>query len=111
MSRLKLEFSYGLGGVADGWDEQHHLKLGVFDAATSAQCRSELDAVADDEEASSEVVRKFLKQAFVSGLVLVDGETVPAEADDIDGFPNPILFQLMERCSRSRFASPKVGMN
>jgi hypothetical protein len=109
MSRLNLEITYGLAGVADGWTDEHYLKFKVFDVNLATRFQAEMDDSDDSEQAAVEITKKYVKGQFVGGKVLVDGTTVDAEAGDIDDLPTPLLRQILLLVARSTFADPKAG--
>ena len=110
MARLNLASKYSLEGVSEGWTDEHFLSFKTFSSEVSMTCADDMkDIKENDNRAFIEVFKKYAKQQFVGGRVLVDTKTVEAELDDIDDLPAPIITDIFTQISRSKFSDPKAS--
>ena len=110
MSRLQLVAKLSLEGVSEGWTKDHFLTFKVVDSQGSRELTQKLSALdKDDNEGFLSLYVEFAKRQFQAGKVLVNGETVDAEADDIDDLPAILTTSAFELFTRSKFDDPKVG--
>lgn len=109
MSRFDLTVKYSLNGLADGWTDEHYLTFKAFEGKDSLDAGDEIKTVDEgDERGYEKVFTKYLKQQFIGGKVLVNGETVDAEEEDIGYLPNSAKTEMFLLVSRSRFSDPKA---
>jgi len=112
MSRLQLIATLSLDRVSEGWTKDHYLTFQVMDSRASMECTKEMALLdSKDGEAYVRVFTKYVKAAFKNGKVLVGGETLDAESDDIDDLPAILTTSAFELITRSKYDDPKVGMN
>lgn len=109
MSRFDLTVRVTLKGLAEGWTDEHYLMFKPFNADVSVDASDDLAKLGDEDiRGTTGVFKKFAKKQFKAGKVLVDGETVDAEADDIDDLPAPVITHIFTTISRSDFSNPKA---
>ncbi|QOH56255.1 hypothetical protein [Rhodococcus rhodochrous] len=109
MSRFDLKVRVSLEGLADGWTKDHYLEFASFSAADSLDSGDELKGIKDeDTRGMIEVFKKYAKKQFAGGKVLVAGETVDAEVDDLEALPAPVITNIFTVVSRSEFSNPKA---
>lgn len=112
MSRLNLTAKLSLDQISEGWTNEHFLKFRVMDGPESAALARDMAPLGrEDNESFLAIYAKYAKQLFVDGKVLVNGETVDAEVDDIDDLPAILTTRAFELYTRSKFDDPKGGKN
>jgi len=110
MSRLSLTTRVSLANAAEGWTDDQFLNFKVMDSDQSMDYSDEVKNVkGEDGRGYLELFKKYAKENFVDGKVLVDGKTVEAEIDDVDDLPAAILTDIFYAISRSKFSDPKAS--
>lgn len=109
MSRFDLKVKVSLRGLAEGWTDEQYLEFTPFNSDMSLDSSDELKPLKDeDTRGLITVFKKYARQQFVGGKVLVNGEVVDAEVDDIDSLPAPIVTTIFTTISRNDFSNPKA---
>ncbi|WIE74482.1 hypothetical protein [Curtobacterium sp. MCSS17_007] len=98
-----------LDGLADGFDDQTFIRFQPLSNDYSNEVQAKLQKLHKDDEAGTvEVFREAAKHAFKGGTVVVDGEHVEAEVDDLDDFGKVVLTDIFTTITQSKFVAPKA---
>jgi hypothetical protein len=109
MSRLDLTKTYSLNGLADGFDDKTFIRFAPLSNDYSNEVQEKLKRLGEDDEAGTvEVFRDAAKHAFKGGTVIVDGNHVDAEIDDLDEFGKVVLSDIFTTITQSKFVAPKA---
>lgn len=112
MGRLNFRKKINLAGISDGWTEEHYIETNNFKFKDLAKLNKlglkENDTSSITEENMQGIV-DVLKEKFVGGKVLVDGETVDATAQDYDDLPPDTITDILNAAMGK--LDPKASKN
>ncbi|TFB85851.1 hypothetical protein E3O44_12680 [Cryobacterium algoricola] len=109
MSRLDLIKTYSLDGLADGFDESTYLTFQPLSNDYSNEIMDKLKHLRkDDEEGAVAIFLEAAKHSFQGGRVVVGGQTVDAEVDDLDALGKIVLTDIFTTINQSKFVAPNA---